>query len=259
MQIHPRTSYDGNIFEVDKEDIEVVPDKIDDAQVEGLKLVHADTLTNNEGQEVTNKEDGGQTSKPADKKPVQKCSNRALSGSQDGPVSYNKDVLSDGQKNKYPKDHISVHCVQRAGRRVLLMCSFDMLKDSLKMSDIYFHTDVTLTDGLTLQADESQVYPGTLTHLKLELPHEIIKICHALFPRVRAIQDFPYPSRMHLAHHINLQRMSDILPLWGVYVKYPLPTEWGTCAMATSISEKMGGPHFKDSLSPWRQTAGIHS
>ena len=44
--------------------------------------------------------------------------------------------------------------------------------------------------------------------------------------------------------------MSDILPLLGVYVKYPLPTEQGTCAMATAISEKMGGPHVKDSLSP---------
>ena len=42
--------------------------------------------------------------------------------------------------------------------------------------------------------------------------------------------------------------------LWGAYVKYPLPTECGTCAMATGISEKMGGPHDKDSLTPWTQT-----
>ena len=48
--------------------------------------------------------------------------------------------------------------------------------------------------------------------------------------------------------------MSDILPLWGAYVEYPLPTEQGTCAMATDISEQMGGPHVKDSLSPWAQT-----
>ena len=77
----------------------------------------------------------------------------ASSGSQDGPVCYNKDVLTRGQKDKYPKDHISVHCVQRAGR-VVLMHSFDMLKDSQKISDIYFHTDVTLVDGLSLQGGE---------------------------------------------------------------------------------------------------------
>ena len=76
----------------------------------------------------------------------------------------------------------------------------------------------------------------------------------ALFPRVHAIQDFPYPSRLHLAHHIYLQRTSDILPLWGVYVEYPLPTECGTCAIDTAISEKMGGPCVDDSLSPWAQT-----
>ena len=63
-------SYDGDISKVDEEDSEVVPDKVDDAQIEGLKPAGADTLTNNEGQEVTNKEDDGQTSKPTDKKLV---------------------------------------------------------------------------------------------------------------------------------------------------------------------------------------------
>ena len=61
-------SYDGNISEVDEEDVEVVPDEVDDAQTEGLKLASADTLPDNEGQEVTNKEDDGKTSKPTDKK-----------------------------------------------------------------------------------------------------------------------------------------------------------------------------------------------
>ena len=146
-------SYDGNISEVDEEDVEVVPDEVDDAQIEGLKPAGADTLIENEGQEATNKEADGQTSKPTDKKPVQKCSNQASSGSRDGPVSYEKKVLTKGQKMKYPKDHISVHCSQRAGR-VLLMHSFDILQDSQKMSDIYFHTDVTLVDGLTQQGGE---------------------------------------------------------------------------------------------------------
>ena len=133
-----------------------------------------------------------------------------------------------------------------------------MLKDSQKMSDIYFHTDITLVNGLTLQGGEWPSvpwYPDTpeAGAATIELSW-LVKIHHALFPRVRAIQDFPYPSRMHLAHHIRLQRMSDILPLWGAYIKYPLPTEQGTNAMATGISYKMGGPHIEDSLSPWTWT-----
>ena len=72
-------SYDGNISKVDEEDVEVIPDKVDDAQMEGLKPVGADTLADNEGQEVMNKEGSGQTLKPTDKKQVQKHSNRAFS------------------------------------------------------------------------------------------------------------------------------------------------------------------------------------
>ena len=146
-------NYNGNISKADEEDVKVIPDEVDDAQTEGLKLAGADTLPNNEGQEATNKEDDGRTSKHTDKKPVQKHSNRASSGSRDGPVCYDKDILTRGQKDKYPKDHISVHCVQWAGR-VLLMHSFDILKDSQKMSDIYFHTDVTLADRSAMQGGE---------------------------------------------------------------------------------------------------------
>ena len=89
-------SYDGDISEVYEEDAEVVSDEEDDAQMEGSKPARADTLAENEGQEKTNKEDDGQTPKPADKKPVQKRSNRVPNGSQDGPVSYDKDVLTKG-------------------------------------------------------------------------------------------------------------------------------------------------------------------
>ena len=80
----------------DEEDIEVAPDEVDDAQIEGLKPAGADTLPDNEGQETINKEDDGKTSKPTDKKPVQKHSIRASSGSQDGPVCYDKDILARG-------------------------------------------------------------------------------------------------------------------------------------------------------------------
>ena len=79
--------YDGDISKVGGEDVELVPDEVDDAQIEGSESVCADTLADNEGQEATNKEDDGQILKPTDKKPVQECCNRASSGSRDGPVS----------------------------------------------------------------------------------------------------------------------------------------------------------------------------
>ena len=126
------------------------------------------------------------------------------------------------------------------------------------MSDIYLYTDITLVDGTTLQGGEWPSvpwYPDTPeTGAALQDLSWFIKIHQGLFPRVCATQEFLYPSRLHLAQHISLQRTSDIVPLWGAYVKYPLPTECSTCAMATGISEKMGGPHIEDSLSPWTQT-----
>ena len=42
-------SYNGDISKVDEEDVEVVTDKVDDAQIEGLKPVGANTFTDNEG------------------------------------------------------------------------------------------------------------------------------------------------------------------------------------------------------------------
>ena len=74
-------SYDGEISEVDEEDVEVIPDEIDDTQIEGSKPAGANTLANHEGLESTNKEDDGQTLKTQDKKLVQKHSNWASSGS----------------------------------------------------------------------------------------------------------------------------------------------------------------------------------
>ena len=109
--------------------------------------VEADTVTDKGVPEATNKEDGGQTSKSMDKKPAQKHSNRASSGTRDGPVCYERDILTDGHKDKYPKDHISVHCI-------LLMSCFSMLKEEQKMLNIFFHTEVTLVDGSTLQGGE---------------------------------------------------------------------------------------------------------
>ena len=104
-----------------------------------------------------------QTPKSGDKKPVQKCDMWSSSGSQDGPVSYDKNILTTGQKTKYPRDHISVRCIQRAGR-VLLMTFFGMLKECQKVSDIFFHMDITLVDGSILQGGEWPSVPWYLTH-----------------------------------------------------------------------------------------------
>ena len=71
----------------------------------------------------------------------------------DGPVCYDRSILTGGCRDKYPKDHISVHCVQWVGR-ILLMSCFDMLPEKQKMSYIFFHTDVTLADESTLQGGE---------------------------------------------------------------------------------------------------------
>ena len=76
------------------------------------------------------------------------------------------------------------------------------------MSDIYFHTDITLIDGLTLQGGEWPSvpwYPDTpVTGAATRDLSWFIKIRHALFPSVCAIEDFPYLNRLHLAHHIRL-------------------------------------------------------
>ena len=59
-------SYDGDISDVDEEDIKVVPDEVDDTQIEGSKPAKADTLADNEVPKATNKEDGSQILKPMD-------------------------------------------------------------------------------------------------------------------------------------------------------------------------------------------------
>ena len=69
-------SYDGNVSNADEEDIEVVPDEVDDTQIKGFKPAEADTVAGKNAPKATNKEDGGQTLKSTDKKPVHKCSNR---------------------------------------------------------------------------------------------------------------------------------------------------------------------------------------
>ena len=81
-------SYDGDVSGVDEEDAEVVPDEEDDTQIKTLRSAWDNILQDNEGQEETNKEDGNQTAKPDDRKPVWKHGTWPSSGSQDGQVKF---------------------------------------------------------------------------------------------------------------------------------------------------------------------------
>ena len=56
-------SYDGDISDADEEDIKVVPDEVDDIQIEGSKPVEAHTVADKEVPEATNEENCGQTLK----------------------------------------------------------------------------------------------------------------------------------------------------------------------------------------------------
>ena len=73
-------SYDGDVSDAEEDDIKVVPDEVDDTQVESSKPVGAISTADKEVRNVTNKSSGDQTSKSADKNPTHQHSNKALSG-----------------------------------------------------------------------------------------------------------------------------------------------------------------------------------
>ena len=108
-------SYDGNVLDVGEDDIEVILDEVDDTLAKSSDPVKAVSTVNREVQKTTDKSDGSQTSKSAGKNKARQCSDKALSGTRDRPVSYDQNFLTEGCKDKYSKDNISVHCVQRAG------------------------------------------------------------------------------------------------------------------------------------------------
>ena len=104
-------SYDGDVSDVDEEDIEVVPDKVDDTQIEGLKLIQLETKL----QKLPTRRMVAKPWKSMDKKLALKQAT--------GPHLELKMVWSAiigtsllmVVRTSIPKDHISVHCVQRAG------------------------------------------------------------------------------------------------------------------------------------------------
>ena len=80
------------------------------------------------------------------------------------------------------------------------------------MSNIFFHMDVTLTDGLTLQGGEwpgMPWYPDTSeTGAALQDLSWFIEIRWGLFPRVQALQDFPTPVDSILHTTLNFERQA---------------------------------------------------
>ena len=54
-------SYDGDISKVDEEDVEVVPDEVDDAQIEGSKPVGADTQVHRQQRPRSHQQRGWQS------------------------------------------------------------------------------------------------------------------------------------------------------------------------------------------------------
>ena len=125
-------SYDGDISDADEEDIGVVPDEVDDTQMEGSKPVEADTVADKEVPEATNQEDGSQTSKSTDKKPAKNTVT--------GPHLELKMVWSATiGTSSLMVIRTSIPRIQRTGQVLLVNC--------------FFHTDVTLVDGSTLQGE----------------------------------------------------------------------------------------------------------
>ena len=74
--------------DAEEDDIKVIPDEVDDTQVESSKPVGAISAADKEIQKATNKSGGGQTSKSADKNQNHQHSNKASSGTRDSPVCY---------------------------------------------------------------------------------------------------------------------------------------------------------------------------
>ena len=72
-------SYDGDVSDAE-DDIEVIPDEVDDTRVERSKPVGAISAADKEVRNTTKKSGGSQTSKSADKNPTLQHSNKASSG-----------------------------------------------------------------------------------------------------------------------------------------------------------------------------------
>ena len=81
-------SYDGDVSDAGEDDIEVIPDEVDDPLAKSSGPVKTISAVAREVQETMEKSDGGQTSKSVGKNKAHQHSNEVSSGTWDGPVCY---------------------------------------------------------------------------------------------------------------------------------------------------------------------------
>ena len=89
-----KASYDGDVSDMGKDDIKVIPDEVDDALAKSSGPVKAISAVAREVQKTMDISDGGQTSKSAGKNKAHQHSDKASFGTWDGPVCYDQNFLA---------------------------------------------------------------------------------------------------------------------------------------------------------------------
>ena len=140
--------------------------------------------------------------------------------------------------------------------RVYLFRYLGLTKDDAILSKLLFYTDITCKDGSVVPGGQWPSMDWMIDTPSLGAATRdmswLVEFHHSLFPRVQAISNFPYLGKLSLKDPIKPQAKSkDVSPLWGVYVEYPLPIEQNLGGTATGISDRMGGPHAFDPLTPY--------
>ena len=189
------------------------------------------------------------------KKECQKQDTQPNPGTREGPVCLNPTVLAVGWKEKRQVDHMSVQVVQRS-MRIYLFKYLGLIKDNTILSKLFFYTDIMCKDGSVVPGGEWPSMDWMTDTPSLGATTRdmswFMGFCHSLFSCVRAISDFQYPRKLSLKDPIKPRAKSkDVSPIWGVYIEYPLPTEWNLGGTVTGFSDRMGGPHAFNSLTPY--------
>ena len=137
--------------------------------------------------------------------------------------------------------------------RVCLFRYLGLIKDDAILSKLFFYTDIMCKDGSVVPGGkwlsvDWMIDTPSLGAATRDMSWFVV-FNHSLFPHVQAISNFPYLGKLSLKDPNKPQaKGKDVSPLWGVYVKYPMPTEWNLGGTVTGIGDRMGGPHAFDSL-----------
>ena len=173
-------------------------------------------------------------------------------GTRDGSVLHDPVVLAAGRIKKSASEHMFIRVVQQI-IRVHLLTFLNLIRQN-ELSKIFFPTTVTCLKFLSCKwMVDTSLQGAALRDMSWFMGFQCL-----LFPRVHPICDFPYPGLLQLHNPKKVQAKSkDIPPIWGVYVKYPLPTKHNGGGTVTGISSKIGGPHSPDILSPYRTSTRL--